>query len=251
MMRKHWYGLAVLLFGSSLVIADDLNYWDVPASEALPVATQITGGLTPKRPAAMTVVRAQSTVNPVQQVSAQEAPPAPTLNDTLLVAAAPKPAQNVPSDNAAVFAELQRLTDEVEKIKKDTKKPDTKKAWSSPKVGGRIFYDSYTIDNDGTNIKNKAGIREMRLSVAGTGFDSFDYKTEWGMTGATDTTNTKGEINLYDTWLGVKHVPLFGYLRAGHYRIETGMGYMVSGLHTTLTENASPASAFSVGRKLG
>ncbi|GHT23003.1 hypothetical protein FACS189419_06340 [Planctomycetales bacterium] len=263
-MRKILYSLAALLLGSSIVIADDLNYWDNLAVEPIPAVENTQGGLTPKR-ANSSVVLAQDSTQDVRQVSSlQVIPPAPTLNTapasemtqfdaqyTPLVGAAPKPVVEPAgtTDTSAIYAELHRLTDDIEKLKKDTKKPDTKNAWSSPKIGGRVFYDSYTVDQSDDfavrYFKNKAGIREARLAVTGTGYDSFDYKLEIGL-------NSDGNgINLYDTWLGAKNVPLLGYFRVGHYRIETGIGTMQSGLHTTLTEFTDPSRTFALGRKLG
>jgi phosphate-selective porin OprO/OprP len=247
-MQKKWYTLTALLLLGSVAVADELNYWDSPVAEPISAAADITGGLTPRKPQ---VILAQQGQNPVQQVSSVQAvPPAPVLSDEsyFVAAADTNTAQAAPADTSAVYAELQRLSDTVEQIKKNTAKPDTKKAWSSPKISGRVFYDSYTVDqpHDGLgNFKNKAGIREGRIAVSGNGFDSFDYKFEIGL-------NSDGNgVNLYDTWLGAKNVPLLGYFRVGHYRIETGVGIMQSGLHTTLTEFAAPSRTFGFGRKLG
>jgi phosphate-selective porin OprO/OprP len=144
---------------------------------------------------------------------------------------------------------LDRLTADIEKLKKDTKKPDTKKAWSSPKISGRLFLDSYTVDEDAKittgRLQNKAGIREMQFAITGNGFDAFDYKLELSLA------PNGGRVNLVDNWIGVKNVPLLGYVRAGHFKPETGLAYPTSALHTPLTEFVAPSGTFGFGRRFG
>ena len=156
-------------------------------------------------------------------------------------------------------ADIDRLADEIKALKKDTKKPDTKKAWSTPKVGGRIFLDSTNIMDQNSaatflntttanpqgNIQNAAGFREIRLGVTGNGYDSFDYKIEMGFTG------TSGQVLLIDNWIGAKNLPLLGYVRAGHFKPETGLYYPMSTNDVSLMEYATPASVFGLGRRVG
>jgi phosphate-selective porin OprO/OprP len=85
----------------------------------------------------------------------------------------------------------------------------------------------------------------MQFAITGNGFDSFDYKLELSL--ASDN----GRVNLVDNWIGVHNVPLLGYVRAGHFKPETGLAYLVSALHTPLTEFAGPSGTFGFGRRFG
>ncbi|MDR2706183.1 MAG: hypothetical protein LBC02_10425 [Planctomycetaceae bacterium] len=169
--------------------------------------------------------------------------PSPTIPVTPQLSAAP----SIPSD-PFVYSELDRLAADIEKLKKDTKKPDTQKTWSTPKLAGRLFLDNYTVDEDAktTNrLQNKSGIREMLFSITGNGFESFDYKIELSLA------PTDGQVNLVDNWLGIKNVPLLGYVRAGHFKPETGLAYLSSALNTPLTEFAGTSGTFGFGRRVG
>ncbi|MDR0337490.1 MAG: OprO/OprP family phosphate-selective porin [Planctomycetaceae bacterium] len=179
-------------------------------------------------------------------------PPAPVLLDAVPppIPATP-PAATIPvtTSDPFVYSELDRLAADLEKLKKETKKPDTTKTWSAPKFSGRLFLDSYTVDEDADTVagrlRNKAGVREMQFAITGNGFDAFDYKFELSLA------PTDGRVNLVDNWIGVRNIPLLGYVRAGHFKPETGLAYLTSGLHTSLTEYVGPSSSFSFGRRFG
>ncbi|MGL4593828.1 MAG: OprO/OprP family phosphate-selective porin [Thermoguttaceae bacterium] len=168
-----------------------------------------------------------------------------TLPSAIYVAEGP--AAPLDASDAYVHSELNRLTKEIDKLKKDTKKPDTKKVWGAPKVSGRIFLDAYSASNsqNAPNYVNKAGMRDFQLAASGTGFDIFDYKLEIGLP------TSGGAVTIVDNWLGIKNIPLFGYVRAGHYKPETGLNYPASSLATDLTEFSGPASTFGLGRRIG
>jgi phosphate-selective porin OprO/OprP len=145
-----------------------------------------------------------------------------------------------------VYSELDRLAAEIAQIRQDKKKQDTQKTWITPKLTGRIFLDSYSVDQgDRSDYKNKTGVREMQFAITGNGFDSFDYKLELSLS------PTDARVNLVDNWIGVKNIPLLGYVRAGHYKPETGIAYLASGLHTPLSEYVGPSGTFGFGRRLG
>ncbi|MDR3196936.1 MAG: OprO/OprP family phosphate-selective porin [Planctomycetaceae bacterium] len=185
-------------------------------------------------------IRSQTPILPSQEWAVAEAsPPVTTIT-----------AQTSSSD-PFIYSELERLTAAIEKLKEDTKKPDTKKAWSNPKLTGRLFLDSYTADEDANinRLKNTAGIREMQFAISGNGFDSFDYKFELSLSPG-GTANT-GRVNLVDNWIGVKNVPFLGYVRAGHFKPEIGLAFPTSALHTPLTEFITPSRTFGLGRRFG
>ena len=214
--------------------------------------------------------------SPPQPVTLQAAPQPPSTEMGAILGQAPNlvpqpqdypllVAQNAASPQAVIVsdphvqADLDRLAAEIAAIKKDTKKPDTKKAWSAPRVSGRLFldsvniikqntaatdgYDGYIQNGQGGNIQNAAGFRELRLGVAGSGYDSFDYKIELGFQGPT--------VVLVDNWIGAKNLPLLGYVRAGHFKPETGLYYPMSSNDISLMEYATPANVFGLGRRIG
>ena len=188
---------------------------------------------------------------------APELAPKPQDSDTVYVAqnpTAPQPApQTVIVTDPTVHAELDRLAEEIKAMKKDIpKKPDTKKAWSTPKVGGRIFLDSVNIMSqnktaDGLfdNLQNAGGFRDVRIGVSGNGYDSFDYKVEMGFTGSA------GTVALIDNWVGAKDLPLLGYVRAGHFKPETGLYFPMSTNDLSLMEYITPVSVFGLDRRVG
>ncbi len=160
-----------------------------------------------------------------------------------------------PGKEDKINAEIERLAAEIAKLKKDMpKKPDTKKGWSAPKVSGRVFLESVAVNqNDDSramqgNMQNAAGVREFQLAVTGTGYDSFDYKIELGLPA---NYKNPGQVTLVDNWIGVKNMPLLGYVRGGHFKPETGLQYPASALYTTLMEFTEPSSAFGSGRRFG
>ncbi len=275
-MKKVWKICLVGFFGLMVCGASTVQAVDtLPHHEALE-GTNATGsedhaGLTPRgkvrKPAEHSIILAQ---HPAPNPPRRETPP--SSKDPFL-ATAPTPAapapeaptQTVPPvmvadatpviapshSDSYVYSELERLAAELDKVKKDTKKPDGKKGWESPKITGRLFLDTYALEqNDRSfdhygDLQNKAGVREMQIAVSGKGFDSFDYKMEFSL-----APNT-GRVNLVDNWIGVKNLPLLGYVRAGHFKPETGLTYPASALHTTLTEFTGPTSAFGFGRRFG
>ncbi len=209
---------------------------------------------------------------PVTQVPAFDAPVAepepvvepavetPVMTEPVLApqnVSAPAPSNHyvepaVSEHDAYLYSEFDRLAAEVAALKSGAKKDNTKKSWGASKLSGQLFLDDYSIgqqDSDsGTlygNIQNKAGIREMRLAVSGKGFESFDYKLELSLS------PTTSKVDLVDNWIGANHVPLFGYVRAGHFKPETGLSYMTSAPQTTLTEFTGPSASFGLGRRFG
>ena len=139
-----------------------------------------------------------------------------------------------------------------ESLKQKADKPDTKKAWSSPKISGRLFLDSINFIDQNTasktdngNMPNVTGFRELRLGVSGNGYDAFDYKVEVGFQNGT------GQVVLIDNWIGAKNVPLLGYVRAGHFKPETGLYYPMSSNNISLMEYTAAANIFNLGRRIG
>ena len=146
-----------------------------------------------------------------------------------------------------IYSELEQLNSEIQKIKKDTAKPDPKKSFSTPKLSGRLFLDSFAVDQhttDPANYPNRAGLNELRVTITGTGYEVFDYKAEFSL-------NDNGTVNICNTWIGAQKVPLLGYFRAGHYDVETSMAVMSGSAYSTLTGMPPSTYSFNLGRKFG
>ena len=163
------------------------------------------------------------------------------------------PAPYYASDTSAGNYELEhRIFQLEEAMKQKVDRPDTKKAWSSPRVSGRLFLDSINFADQNAesrtahgNMQNVTGFRELRLGAAGSGYNSFDYKVEVGLH------NNEGRVALIDNWVGVKNVPLLGYVRAGHFKPETGLYYPMGSTNISLMEYTAAANIFGLGRRIG
>jgi len=146
-----------------------------------------------------------------------------------------------------VYAELDRLNSAILQLQRTAAPPDTRRGFSAPRIGGRMFFDSYAIsqpDGATTHYQNKLGLRELRLTLTGSGYEAFDYKAELGLAG-------NGEVNFNDLWIGARNVPLLGYLRVGHYNLETSPAYLTGTSHNALMETTAPATSFYLARRLG
>ena len=279
-MKKLFLSFATLLLGSNLVYGfpTDSQYNSTLVPVAPPVASQENSvGLIPKRtkvaPDQQPTKREPVSVLPVPlvfgdgarlaQASTDLVPIAPPEN--LTVETAPKvvtpqvetasyraQVNNGSNLDSHIYSELDWLRSEIQKIRKDTAKPDTKKAWSAPRINGRIFLDSVNfIDqnaesrNENGNMQNAAGFRELRLGASGSGYDSFDYKVEFGFQ------NDGGRVALIDNWVGVKNMPLLGYVRVGHFKPETGLYYPMGTTNISAMEYTTSANIFGLGRKIG
>jgi len=194
-------------------------------------------------------------VPPVVATPVVVPPPVTALPNVAPPVETPAPRTPAPRDNDShIYSELDRLNHEIQSLKHGTGKPDTKKAWSAPKINGRIFLDSVNFMNQNSaskrtdvndNMQNAAGFRELRFGIAGNGYDSFDYKLELGFS------PQGGQVALVDNWVGVKHIPLLGYVRAGHYKPETGLYNTMSPSNTSLMECGIPINVFGQERRIG
>jgi hypothetical protein len=151
-----------------------------------------------------------------------------------------------------VYAELDRLNSAIEQLQKSAAPPDTRRAWGAPRVSGRLFVDSINFANQNTesrlgngNMQNVTGFREARIGVAGSGYSSFDYRVEVGFH------QDAGRVALIDNWIGAKNIPLLGYVRAGHFKPETGQYYVMGSTNISMMEYTGAANIFGLGRRIG
>ncbi|GHT35152.1 hypothetical protein FACS189427_03820 [Planctomycetales bacterium] len=270
-MRKSWsfflfgtlsFALAggITAFGNEPASssADNTVIRDIAVQNTVEYNTAENSGLTPHRKGSKSVIRAQESAantapvpGTIQQVANITEKEGGKANAKPVVA--PPQTQQAPqvTVDPKIYSDLEFLKAEIEGLKSGAKKPDTKKSWSAPKVSGRFFVDSFAVDQkqkslaEYGDVQNRGGVREMQIAVSGNGFDSLDYKVEFSLS------PTGGQVSLVDNWIGVKNIPLLGYVRVGHYKPETGLAYPTSALHTTLTEFTGPASSFGLGRRVG
>ena len=141
-----------------------------------------------------------------------------------------------------------RITQLEQSISKKADKPDTSKAFDV-RLNGRVFFESITFGDpqvkygDFGGQSDILGAREVHIGIAGTGYSILDYSVEIGY--------TAGNTEFRDVVLGVKNVPGLDYVRVGHYKLETGMGYVTSGLNSTAMETTTATQVFSPGRRFG
>ncbi|MGL4943630.1 MAG: OprO/OprP family phosphate-selective porin [Thermoguttaceae bacterium] len=232
----------------------DVNLQEtVVQPQQIPVADNVPAVAVPPAPIPM--------VAPALIPMAAAPAPVPMAPSPMVVAPPPAPVQVVVAPSVDP-AQLAYLEGEIAKIKADMKKtvkaPDTKKGWSTPKIGGRIFLDSVNYaqqdaesarpDVNG-DLNNMLGVSDARIAVSGTGYDNFDYKIELGIGSLSAGDN--GQISLRDLYFGVKNLPILNNVRVGNFRPETTMAYSVSPTVIPTLNYTNPSSAFAYGRRLG
>ena len=182
--------------------------------------------------------------------------------------AAPSPYETptyYPVSNYSANVSVDGLASDIEYLKKElakkSDKPDPKKGFTAPRIGGRVFIDSVNIlnqssdglpvplsdTNPGYDGRNFWGFREARLAATGTAYDFLDYKLELGFEGT-----SADAINFKDVFLGIKSVPLFGYVRIGNQYVEDGGSEICNGsTNYTFMEMPAPTGGQFTSRRLG
>ena len=160
-----------------------------------------------------------------------------------------------PAPSYAAEKSFDDLVRDIEDLKKElakkSDKPDPKKAFTAPKISGRVFMDSVNImnqDADGLasyDGRNSWGFREARLAATGEGYGFLDYKLEIGF-------ENEGGANFKDVFLGIKYVPLLGYVRIGNQYVEDAGSEICNGTtNYTFMEAPAPAGNHFTSRRLG
>ena len=261
-MKKIWFGFAAFLLGSSLIYGFDTEFQYETVfdqSGQVAVSPESSPGLTPRRPQTTTLTQ-QVPVSmpvPIPMATHHSEPPrltAPPVATVALRTEAPVVQHAPPATSCFdphVYAELDRLNSAIQQLQRTAAPPDTRRGFSTPRVSGRMSFDTWMFSQpdrcaDCPNIQNKAGLREFRLGVSGTGYEAFDYKIELIF-----PDSTGAPVQLTDMWIGAKNMPGLGYIRVGHFNLETGNGYMTGTTQTTGTSFLGPSPAFFIGRRLG
>lgn len=163
-----------------------------------------------------------------------------------------------PQSHADLASLEARITDLESQLKKKQDKADPRKGFTRV-IDGRVYFDSYNVmdqsgaDNSApdrfTNLKNWNGFRDARIGVKGEGYGILDYKIDLCFIEGTGSDGNNSGVNFKDVWLGVKNVPLFEYVRIGHFRVEDGLSNMTGGINTTFME--FEGRDFALVRRIG
>lgn len=152
---------------------------------------------------------------------------------------------------SSIKTAMDELRDEIASMKKELKKkqnsPDTSKKFSC-KLGGMLFMDAVMVDQTRENaelygnVPNEFDIRELRLSAKGEGYGNLSYECTIGV--------NRG-ISFKDVFVRANGLPVFGDLRVGYFKVESGMGQLASIYDQTFSEFDTNTNAFRIGRRLG
>ena len=179
-----------------------------------------------------------------------------------------------PAPSYAAEVSYDELVRDVEFLKKElakkSDKPDPKKAFTAPKVTGRVFMDSINVMNEDANRHGKSvlGFREARIGLTGEGYGFLDYKLELGFEDSLTATgnnvappimdihshsiSSSGTVNFKDVFLGIKYVPVLGYVRIGNQYVEDAGSEICNGTtNYTFMETPAPAGDQFMSRRLG
>lgn len=134
--------------------------------------------------------------------------------------------------------------------------------WSH-KWGGRIMgdYVNWMDQTPPLGGQDYFEFRRLRLFVEGEGYGVYDYKLQLDFEpensisvtdsgGDTSTVPYAGGVAMKDLWLGIKDIPLLGYVRFGHYKAPFSIEELTSSKYITFMERALP-NVFSPGREVG
>ena len=218
---------------------------EIPPVRSLPEIRQVSTEHLQNQPVILPVSGPGVAQTPMIQQQAAWPTPAPQYaqaNDSYADLAAKY--DLLSSDFAAMKKELAKKSD----------KSDPKKGFTSPKIGGRIFMDSVNVmdqnddsvrGNGGVAGQNYLGFREVRLGATGTAYDFLDYKIELGFEGT-------AQARFKDVFLGIKYVPLLGYVRVGNQYVEDAGSEICNGsTNYTFMEGPAPAGNQFTARRLG
>lgn len=133
---------------------------------------------------------------------------------------------------------------------------DTSITW-----GGRIHADyvNWVNDTEFGGQPNYVEFRRVRLFAAGEGYGVYDYQLDIGFAPEFDLEGAFEEqdgmldgsgIELKDAFIGIRDIPLLGYVRIGHMRTPFSLEQLISSNYLTFLER-SLAHRLAPGRELG
>jgi len=138
------------------------------------------------------------------------------------------------------------------------------------KIGGRLLGET-VMWSDAAGIprsQNYTEIRQVRLSMAGTGYGVLDYRIQMdfepearntfdlddnNIPGDSIVSTTFGSVGMKDLYVGVHDVPGLGYVRVGHFKVSFSHDQLLSRRDMTFMERYPMAdpNGFTPGREIG
>ncbi len=117
------------------------------------------------------------------------------------------------------------------------------------KLGGRIMNDWTFFLSEDDDVKALVGdledgteFRRARFYISGTIYDNLAFKAQYDFAG--------GDADFKDVYVGLKHVPVVGNVRVGHFKEPFGLEEITSSKYITFMER-SLTSAFVPSRNTG
>ncbi len=120
------------------------------------------------------------------------------------------------------------------------------------RIGGRIMNDwafargdellGESLGEPGTFERDGTEFRRARFYFSGVLYDRFEFKAEFDFAAILSP--------FRDVYMGMRGVPVFGTLRAGHFREPFGLEELTSSNHTTFMER-SAGTTFTPARNVG
>ena len=185
---------------------------------------------------------------------------------------------------SASFDSLLRRLDELERRvaenEKDAGKDGACDPWNdwedvtdakwTHRVGGRLLTETVMwTDGDGVpGSQNYTEIRQVRLSLGGTGYGVLDYRVQVDfepeandtrddddndIAGDSLTTTTFGSVGMKDLYVGMHVIPVLGYVRVGHFKVSFSHDQLLSRRDMAFMERTPMAdpNGFTPGREIG
>jgi phosphate-selective porin OprO/OprP len=129
---------------------------------------------------------------------------------------------------------------------------------SSITWGGRVHADYVNWANDSqfNGQPDYVEFRRLRLYAAGEGYGVYDYQLDLAFAPEFDIDNTAesvtqlGSIEVKDAYIGMRDIPLLGYVRLGHVRTPFSLEQLTSSNYLTFLER-SLAHRLAPGREIG
>jgi len=127
--------------------------------------------------------------------------------------------------------------------------------------GGRILGDWVNWMNDSQlgGQPNYVEFRQLRLFAAGEGYGVYDFKLEFDFAPENEVdapvVNNRVQASAFglavkDAYVGLKDIPIVGYLRFGHFKVPFGLEELASTTDITFLERSLP-DVFTPRRQLG
>ncbi len=115
------------------------------------------------------------------------------------------------------------------------------------KLGGRIMNDwAWFADSDVGGaigeLEDGTEFRRARIYIAGQICSDITFKAQYDFAG--------GDADFKDVWIGMKHIPIVGNVKVGHFKEPFGLEELTSSKYITFMERGLP-DMFAPGRSTG